>query len=101
MKRLLALLFLVCASCTGPRAGFMDRITVEGILSVRGAEPFTGVFLETDERNSYVLRLDAASRRGLDMPGRRRITGILSVDTWNGVRLAHLDVERIEIVPYP
>lgn len=99
MKRRFAVLFLTLAACSAPRPGFVDRITVEGTVSVRGAEPFTGVFLETPDRNSYVLRMDADARRGLDVPGRRRVTGVLTVDTWNGLRLAHLDVERIEIVP--
>lgn len=101
MKRRFAVLFLLLASCAGPGQVFVDRITVEGTVSVRGAEPFTGIFLETDDRNSYVLRLNTVLRAGLDTPGRRRVTGVLTVDTWNGLRLAHLDVDSIEIVPDP
>ena len=69
-----------------------EVITVEGEASVRGHTPFTTIMLETSQRNLYVLVLDDAERQALEatLPARLRITGILTVDTWNGFRYAHL-----------
>lgn len=95
MRLSIALLMVLVSSCSAPRAAFVDRITIEGMVSVRGNEPFTAVMLESEGHNLYVLRLEPADRAALLTPQRYRVTGILSVDEWNGVRLAFLDVERL------
>lgn len=95
MRLSIVLLMVLASSCSAPRAAFVDRITVEGMVSVRGNEPFTAVMLESDGRNLYVLRLEPADRAALLTPQRYRVTGVLSVDDWNGVRLTFLDVEEM------
>ena len=98
MKSLLLILFCIgwlgCAGTNTAATAMQDAemITVEGQASVRGNTPFTAVLLETSQRNLYVLVLDDAERQALeaDLPTRLRVTGMLSIDTWNGIRYAHL-----------
>lgn len=89
-----ALLVVLLGSCTstGP-AG--DVVTVEGRVSVRGNEPFTAVWLETDMRTYYVLVLDAETSASLVTPVRYRATGRVYRDDWNGRPMAHLAVSGL------
>ncbi len=72
-------------------------IVVEGMLSMRGHEPFTTLVLETPQRNTYVLNLDDMQQEALEYgtPMRARVSGILYQDEWNGRPYAHLRVTSI------
>ena len=103
MKSLLLVLLSVCwLGCSGPAGTATptrsDVITVEGRASVRGNTPFTGIMLETNQRNTYVLVFDDAEGRALeaDLPARLRVTGDLYVAEWNGMSYAHLRVTTME-----
>ncbi len=101
MRILLVLLPALCwLGCAGPAPSHTAHnvLTVEGRVSVRGHTPFTGVLLETDQRNFYVLALDEAARRDLvpELPARYRVTGLLYGADWNGIRYAHLRPTKME-----
>ena len=93
---LMSLLVAVAAGCAGTRPDGPDRLlTVEGIASVRGNEPFTRLILTTDERNSYVLHFETDAERGELQrlaPARFRVTGHLEADSWQGRTWAHIVV---------
>ena len=65
---------------------------------MRGNVPFTVVMLQTKEENYYILALTDEERRTWDssLPGRLRVTGELSVESWNGRPFAHLRPTSIE-----
>ncbi len=90
---------VLAGGCAAPVAQVRspDMITVEGMINIWGAEPFTGIVLHTDERNTYVLVLDDAEREGLLTPVTARVTGRVYVDTWRGQPFAHLDVTSMEL----
>ena len=70
-----------------------SAIAVEGLVSVRGNEPFTGLMLVTDDRNSYILVLPDDTARGevqRASPGRFRVSGTPYKDVWQGRDFAHL-----------
>ncbi len=102
---LLLLLILGAVGCAGPASstsgttGMQEFITVEGRVSVRGNEPFSGVVLQTDQSNYYVLALDAAQRAAMvpTLPARYRISGLLYGAEWNGQLYAHLRPSLIEL----
>jgi hypothetical protein len=83
---------MVSIACAGPQTVAEAPITVEGVVTVRGNEPFTGLWLDTDARTHYVLVLDPAERAGLANPARYRVSGHVYRDDWNGMSMAHLDV---------
>lgn len=97
---LLSLGWLGCAGAAGTasQATPSDVITVEGQATVRGNTPFTGIMLETGQRNTYVLVFDEDEKRTVqaDLPARLRVTGVLYVDDWNGMPYAHLRVTAME-----
>ncbi len=79
-----------------PRAESASTLTVEGIASVRGNEPFTRIMLTTDERNSYVLAFSSEEQRSelqRQAPARFRVSGRLYADSWQGRTWAHLEVD--------
>jgi len=75
-----------------------NMISVEGYVSVRGNVPFIAVVLETDDRNTYILKLTPEMSQTLTTPARLNVTGRLYLDYWNGVALAHLEVVELERV---
>ncbi len=72
-----------------------EMITVEGIVTVRGNEPFTRVILYTAERNSYILILTPEQRTNLMTPTRQLVNGRLYLGQWNGRPYAHIEVHEI------
>lgn len=90
--------FVSGCGTTHPNAALSDnRITVDGIVSVRGNEPFTALMITTDTRNSYVLSFPAdAERRQVQQasPARFRLSGRVYGAVWYGRRFAHLAVEE-------
>jgi hypothetical protein len=72
-----------------------DIITVEGKVNQRGNTPFQAWMVETADRNSYVLIMNA---KGGDYSTSKtyRVTGRLYLDKWNGTDYAHLEVVSIE-----
>lgn len=84
-----------CAPRTHPPA---EVITVEGSVSVWGAEPFTAQVLQTAGQNYYVLVFDRGERPYFPIGKPFRVTGRLYLDTWNTFRLAHLRVTEVEEV---
>lgn len=96
MKPIVVSLFvLFLTGCAGSSSTTDAPITVAGIASVRGNEPFTAVVLETEQRNVYVLTLDDDERSRLqrEAPLHVRVTGTVYKDTWGGRPLAHLRVQ--------
>ncbi len=87
-------LFLVSCATTGDTPADAQILTVEGGVTVRGNEPFTDLFLETDQRNSYVLKLEADERREMQRaaPGQFRVSGRLYRGDWNGLPYAFIEV---------
>lgn len=94
----LLVIFMLLAGCiSSQERDASDSLTVEGVVSVRGHEPFTALVLRTEMRNEYVLNLEELpeDRRNLlsgGAPGRIRVTGELYKDVWNGMDYAHLRV---------
>jgi len=73
-----------------------DVISVEGLATVRGNEPFTRILLTTDQRNSYVLVFRSeADRTALQRraPGGFHVRGRVYRDSWQGRDWAHLEVQ--------
>ena len=97
MTRSILVIFLALwgVSCAGSVRTVADVVVVEGQVTVRGNEPFTAVWLETDARNVYVLVLSDADRSALVTPSRYRAEGAVYRDEWNGTPLAHLRVSRL------
>lgn len=89
---LTAALFL--SACASAREPFVDLVTVEGQVIVRGNEPFAEYVLETVEHNLYVLRFPAMDAPST--PAVLTVTGRLYAADWNGRPFAHIDVHAIE-----
>jgi hypothetical protein len=83
----------VClVSCGTDRVPDADIITVEGMVTVRGNEPFAAYVLETSDRNTYVLVFPEA----VENPARLRVTGRLYLGEWDGQSYAHIEVHAYE-----
>lgn len=97
-RNVVGVLFLVLLiSCSTFRGASEEAaaFVVEGAVTVRGNEPFTDLFLETEDRNSYVLAFEEGERAGMQRvtPGRFRVTGRLYRGDWNGKPYAFVAVE--------
>ncbi|MDX1430198.1 MAG: hypothetical protein R3282_07920 [Rhodothermales bacterium] len=99
--------FLVCAfifaaGCAPSADTIKDdssEIEVEGLVSVRGNEPFTALVLETADRNTYVIVSEDSEVRSeiqRRSPGRFRVSGVVYKGSWQGRDRAHLRVGRWE-----
>lgn len=98
VRKLLPLLALLLAAGCAGTAAVEPPVSVEGEVTVRGAEPFTGVWLETEMATYYVLVLDADDRAALVTPATYRVTGRVYRADWNGRPMAHLAVSSIRRV---
>ena len=92
----MALLFVLSGCMATSGTSVKDQVTVDGMVTVQGAEPFTGVVLTTADRNSYVLVLTPEQRAALATPARLRVTGRLHAADWRGMLYAHIDVASLE-----
>ena len=95
--RIVAVLWLVGvigAGCSMPQQAYQDVVTVEGMVTARGNEPFVRYVLETLGGNLYALRIPEDRRSDFQTPARLRVTGRLYVDDWDGRPFAHLDVSE-------
>ncbi|MBT8400052.1 MAG: hypothetical protein KJO98_06225 [Rhodothermia bacterium] len=110
LRQLTALVFLgssaflmACTTTRNAEVAADSEIVIEGMVSVRGNEPFTGIVLVTGDRNSYVLSLEseeAASSMRRQAPARFRVSGVPYKDLWQGTHRAHLQVtswERLDL----
>jgi len=89
----LLLIFIVSGCATTEKTTSDENtITVEGMVTARGNEPFSAYVLETDSRNFYVLNLEEADRGGFSTPARIRATGSLYLTNWMGRPFTHLRV---------
>ncbi len=79
-------------SCATDRALDSDTITVEGMVTVRGNEPFAAYVLETSDRNTYVLIFPEA----VETPARLQVTGRLYLGEWMGQSYTHIEVHSHE-----
>lgn len=79
-------------SCATDRVSDADIITVEGMVAVRGNEPFAAYVLETSDRNTYVLVFPEA----VETPVRLQVTGRLYLGEWMGQPYAHIEVHSHE-----
>ena len=84
-------------SCTTDRVSDTDIITVEGMVTVRGNEPFAAYVLETSDRNTYVLTFpEVAETPAPETPARLQVTGRLYLGEWEGHSYAHIEVHTYE-----
>ena len=84
-------------SCTTDRVSDTDIITVEGMVTVRGNEPFAAYVLETSDRNTYILAFpEAAETPAPETPARLQVTGRLYLGEWEGQSYAHIEVHAYE-----
>lgn len=88
---------LALAACTTSRPLPDELVTVEGVVTVRGNEPFAAYVLETDENNRYVLQVDG--ERMPDTPASLRVTGRLYRGSWDGRPFAFIEVHDLEPAP--
>lgn len=89
------LAMLLVDGCASSRVAWEDTVTVEGIVSVRGNEPFTELVLETSERNYYVLDFDEPSERSRmqqEAPGTFTVSGPVYRGVWGSRAFARLRV---------
>ena len=77
--------------CQSTSIGTVERITVEGIITVRGNVPFTEIVLETAGHNYYVLEVSEDQRAELMTPAKAVIDGRVFLGEWNGSPFAHLE----------
>ena len=93
-----AFLFSTClVSCTTDRVSDTDIITVEGMVTVRGNEPFAAYVLETSDRNTYILTFpEVAETPAPETPARLHVTGRLYLAEWEGQSYAHIEVHAYE-----
>lgn len=90
----LAPLLIALAACSTTHGPAVDVVTVEGVVTARGNEPFVRYILETDEGLVYALRISEEDRSRFQTPARLRATGRLYVDDWQGYSFAHIDVSE-------
>lgn len=98
---LLSIMFVAAGCATGPPRT-PNAIVVEGMVSVRGNEPFTALVLETSVRTYYVLTFSDTheSAQVQDIaPGTFRVSGIVYADEWNARSYAHLRVHAWQAIP--
>ncbi len=88
------LLFVGLASCATNREPAADIVTVEGMVAVRGNEPFAEYILETSDGAAYVLVFPEDA----ETPARLRVTGRLYVEERMGRSHAHIEVHTYEEV---
>lgn len=93
-----AVTLLAQTGCSSSRTADVSIQEVEGMVSVRGNEPFTAVMLQTKEDNWYILDLTPEQRRALVNPSVQRVTGTVYLGDWNGNPFTHLRVAEIERV---
>lgn len=91
---LIALVLILVAGCASTVPNACGLFVVEGVVSVRGNEPFTALMVETDSRHSYVLDLADDERAALQnaAPGRFQVEGYIEPGTWAGRPYTHLRV---------
>lgn len=82
---------IAISGCSIPKVA-ESTLTVEGVVAIRGNEPFTAIVLQTQSRNYYVLKLAPDERRDLITPARYRVRGRWYLDDWNGRNYTHIDV---------
>ncbi len=95
---LMAASLVLMTGCGGADGITGRAITVKGMVTVRGNEPFARPILETDGGNLYVLVND---RQEAPRHGAYRVTGSLFLDEWNGMPFTHLRVNHAEVLPTP
>lgn len=94
-KQCVAFLFvgvLAGAGCSASQKVHENVVTVDGIVTARGNEPFVRYVLETSEGNLYALRIPEDKQAEFQTPAQLRVTGRLYVADWHGRPFAHLDV---------
>ena len=80
------------ASCATNREPAADVVTVEGVVAVRGNEPFAEYILATSDDAAYVLVFPEY----VETPARLRVTGRLYVEERMGRSYAHIEVHTYE-----
>lgn len=73
-----------------------NTVTVEGVVTVRGNEPFTAYMLETSEGNLYILELQESMSADLVTPSRLSVTGRMAEGERSGAPspYAHIEVDE-------
>jgi hypothetical protein len=89
------LVMLSIDGCASSGAAWEDTVEVEGVVSVRGNEPFTELVLQTSDRNYYVLEFDnpdERSRMQQATPATFSVRGPVYRGVWGSRAFAHLRV---------
>lgn len=90
------ILVLLASGCGTSRTTPADIVTVEGVVSVRGNEPFTELVLETADRNHYVLKFESEEERTQvqdQSPAPFEVSGEVYEGVWGSRPFAHLRVQ--------
>src|SRR5690606_1229018 len=90
-----AILLLFLDGCATGRPAGMDAVQVEGMVTVRGNEPFAELVLQTRERNHYVLKFASEEERTQMQnmaPASFAVEGEVYRDVWGSRAFAHLRV---------
>lgn len=69
-----------------------DTLTIEGVATARGNEPFSAYVLEAGDGSMYVLEIPDSNRVDFYTPSRLTVTGRVYEDEWNGSPIAHIEV---------
>lgn len=89
-------LLVAAGGCITSRPAADDTVTVEGVVTVRGNEPFTAYMLETAEGNLYILELQESFPADLVTPTRLSVSGRMAEGEWSGApsSYAHIEVDE-------
>ena len=93
-----AALTIAVSGCRPVVRSPIEKITVSGIVTVRGNVPFTEYVLETDENTLYVLKFAPDEVEGFSTPTGLRVSGRLYRESWGGRPFAHIEVTTWKIL---
>ena len=91
----LTMLLILLNGCATSQEIAHDEVSVQGVVSVRGHEPFTELVLQTADRNYYVLKFadpEERSRMQNASPASFAVRGEVYRDVWGSRAFAHLRV---------
>jgi hypothetical protein len=89
---LAGVLLLGTEGCDGNRSASSETVTIEGVATARGNEPFSAYVLEAEDGSMYILNIPDSIRTDFYTPSRLTVTGRLYEDEWNGSPFAHIEV---------
>lgn len=91
---LAGVLLLGSDGCAANQSASSNTITIEGVATARGNEPFSAYVLEAEDGSLYILNIPDSIRADFYTPSRLTVTGRLYQDEWNGSPFAHVEVSE-------